>query len=49
MVNIDTESEAIVVKGSYQFIDDKGETHTLTFIADENGYQPQSDDIPLAQ
>ncbi|XP_030759742.1 larval cuticle protein 65Ag1-like isoform X1 [Sitophilus oryzae] len=39
---------AIVLQGSASWIDDEGNPHQLTYIADENGYQPQSADIPVA-
>ncbi|XP_060517826.1 larval cuticle protein 16/17-like [Cylas formicarius] len=36
----------VVIKGSATWNDPEGNPHSLTYIADENGYQPQSDDIP---
>ncbi|XP_030385802.1 larval cuticle protein 65Ag1-like [Scaptodrosophila lebanonensis] len=42
------EGDAIVVRGSFQYLDNEGQVHTTSYIADENGYQPQSADIPVA-
>ncbi|XP_050295173.1 larval cuticle protein 1-like [Anthonomus grandis grandis] len=43
------ESEtAIVIQGSASWTDKEGTPHQLTYVADENGYQPQSPDIPQA-
>ncbi|KAI8428878.1 hypothetical protein MSG28_007517 [Choristoneura fumiferana] len=36
----------ILVRGSYSFVDTEGHTHSVEYVADENGFQPQSDDIP---
>ncbi|XP_063532266.1 larval cuticle protein 1-like [Cydia strobilella] len=38
----------IVVRGSYSYTDKEGAPHTVTYVADENGFQPQSEDIPKA-
>ncbi|TDG53416.1 hypothetical protein AWZ03_000234 [Drosophila navojoa] len=42
------EEQAIVVKGSFAWVDTEGKVHSITYIADENGYQPQGEDIPVA-
>ncbi|XP_062132844.1 larval cuticle protein 65Ag1-like [Drosophila sulfurigaster albostrigata] len=39
---------ALVIKGSYKWVDTDGQTHLINYIADENGYQPQGADIPVA-
>uniref|UniRef100_T1H4J9 Larval cuticle protein 8 n=1 Tax=Megaselia scalaris TaxID=36166 RepID=T1H4J9_MEGSC len=46
--NAGTDNEAYVVKGSYTFFAEDGSTHTVNYVADENGYQPQSADLPVA-
>ncbi|XP_030384982.1 larval cuticle protein 65Ag1-like [Scaptodrosophila lebanonensis] len=46
--NAGTENEALAVRGSYTWVDPEGQSHTLTYIADENGFQPQGADIPVA-
>ncbi|XP_030384981.1 larval cuticle protein 65Ag1-like [Scaptodrosophila lebanonensis] len=46
--NAGSENEAIAVRGSFTWVDPEGQSHTITYIADENGFQPQGADIPLA-
>ncbi|XP_030385560.1 larval cuticle protein 65Ab1-like [Scaptodrosophila lebanonensis] len=47
--DVGTEHEAIVVHGSYSWVDEKtGEKFTVTYVADENGFQPQGAHIPVA-
>ncbi|KAH8302294.1 hypothetical protein KR044_004913 [Drosophila immigrans] len=40
--------QAITVTGSYAYADPDGALHEVKYIADENGYQPQSADLPVA-
>lgn len=31
----------LAVRGSYEFVDDAGKTHKVTYVADEKGFQPK--------
>ncbi|XP_045472420.1 endocuticle structural glycoprotein SgAbd-8-like [Harmonia axyridis] len=44
--NAGTENEAIQVQGSAQWTADDGTPIQLTYIADENGFQPQGSHLP---
>lgn len=40
------ENKALQVKGSYSWVSPEGETYTVNFTADENGYHPEAAHIP---
>lgn len=46
--NVGTDEEAISVKGSYSWVAEDGQTYTVNFVADENGYQPEGAHLPQA-
>lgn len=42
VANLGSENEAIQVHGSYTYTDVSGKKITVNFVADENGYRPQT-------
>lgn len=44
--NPGAENEALVVQGSYSYVGTDGNTYTITYVADENGYRPTGQHIP---
>ncbi|KAJ2946987.1 hypothetical protein O0L34_g16332 [Tuta absoluta] len=39
---------ALVLSGQYAYVDREGKQHVVVYSADENGFHPQSEDIPVA-
>ncbi|XP_045534834.1 flexible cuticle protein 12 isoform X2 [Papilio machaon] len=44
--NVGTENEALEVRGQYSYPGDDGVIYTITYIANELGFQPQGAHIP---
>ncbi|CAH0558136.1 unnamed protein product [Brassicogethes aeneus] len=45
--NVGTENEALVVRGSYRYIGPDNLVYEVTYLADENGFQPQGAHLPV--
>ncbi|XP_053612146.1 putative uncharacterized protein DDB_G0282133 [Plodia interpunctella] len=48
MENQGTEKEEQVVEGSYSYVGDNGQTYTVHYIADSNGFRASGDHLPVA-
>lgn len=45
---IDKDLSVGVSKGNYAYTADDGNSYSVSFVADENGYQPQGEHLPVA-
>ncbi|XP_043273076.1 endocuticle structural glycoprotein SgAbd-4-like [Venturia canescens] len=48
LANAGSENEAIQAKGSFSYKDDQGKEISLTYTANEEGFQPVGDHLPVA-
>lgn len=48
VVNGGSEDESIAVRGSFQWTDRNGQTYSVTYVADDNGFQPEGAHLPKA-
>ncbi|KAM3965502.1 cuticular protein RR-1 motif 20 [Aphomia sociella] len=48
MENTGTDKEEQVVEGSYSYVGDNGQTYTVHYIADSNGFRASGDHLPVA-
>jgi hypothetical protein len=44
--NVGTENEAIEVRGQYSYTGPDGVVYTVTYVANENGFQPEGVHLP---
>lgn len=46
--NAGSENAFLAVRGTVTWVAADGQSYTLNYVADENGYQPQGDFLPKA-
>ncbi|KAL5287157.1 hypothetical protein ACFFRR_008224 [Megaselia abdita] len=44
---VNSENSAVVVKGSFSYIASDGQQYTVTYVADEKGFQPTGKHLPV--
>lgn len=45
--NAGDKDELLSIKGSYSWVDAEGKKYVVNYIADENGFHPEGEHIPL--
>lgn len=48
MENLGSDKAEQVVEGSYSYVGDNGQTYTVNYIADSNGFRASGDHLPVA-
>lgn len=48
VVNEGSDDASIAVRGSFQWTDENGQTYSVTYVADDNGFQPEGAHLPKA-
>lgn len=46
--NVSIDSEALEARGTFSFTDTDGQIYQITYVADENGFQPEGAHLPTA-
>lgn len=46
--NVGTDHETLKVVGEFSFVGDDGQTYKVTYVADENGFQPSAPHLPVS-
>ncbi|XP_077261399.1 flexible cuticle protein 12-like [Temnothorax americanus] len=46
--NVGTDSEALEAHGSFSYTDADGQTYQISYVANENGFQPEGAHLPTA-
>lgn len=45
---VDKDTSVGTMQGSFEYKGDDGQVYSITYVADENGYQPQGNHLPVA-